>query len=120
MSNLLYRLGAFSCASSIGLGAVGAHKLGKRDPEWISIWTTSNRYHQFGSVALLALPALSSPRAKLVGGSCIAVGTAAFAGANYLVSYHEDRNYFKSKSLLNPAPVGGGLMILGFLAVAVL
>ena len=114
------RIGALSCASSIGLGAIGAHKLGKRSDEWKSIWTMSNRYHQFGSLALLALPTLKSKRTRVIGGSLIGVGTLLFAGSNYIVSYHENRAYWKDQGLSNPAPVGGGMMILGFVALAVL
>ena len=115
-----YRLGALSCASSVGLGAIGAHKLGKRPDEWKQIWTTSNRYHQFGSVALLALPAIKSRRAKLIGGPLLLLGTTLFAGANYVVSYNESREHWNDLGVKNPAPVGGGMMILGFLALAVL
>lgn len=115
------RLGALSCASSVGLGAVGAHALGTRPEEWQRIWTVSNRYQQFGSLALLSLPALKrSPRATLLGGACISLGTALFSGANYAVSYHENRAFWDDKGLKNPAPLGGGLMIVGFVALAVL
>ena len=44
-----------------------------------------------------------------------------FAGANYVVSYNESReHYWNDLGVKNPAPVGGGMMILGFLALAVL
>jgi len=117
----LSRLGALSCASSVGLGAIGAHKLGKRPEEWRQIWTVSNRYQQFGSLAVLAIPALGrSQRASLIGGVCLGIGTAMFSGANYVVSYHENRAFWDEHGLKNPVPFGGGFMIVGFLALAVL
>jgi uncharacterized membrane protein YgdD (TMEM256/DUF423 family) len=61
---LLWRLGAVSCASSVGLGAIGAHKLKHQDEEWREIWRTASRYHQFGSVALVASAAVPSRRAR--------------------------------------------------------
>ena len=115
-----YRIGALSCASSVGLGAIGAHKLGKRPEEWKSIWRVSNSYQQFGSLSLVALPALKSKRATLVGGSCIAIGTLMFSGANYVVSYNENREFWKENGMKNPAPFGVGLMIAGFVALAIL
>ena len=43
-----------------------------------------------------------------------------FSGANYVVSYHENRAFWDEHGLKNPAPFGGGFMIVGFLALAVL
>ena len=117
ISKVFYRIGALSGASSIGLGAIGAHKLKNRDQEWKDIWTIASRYHQFGSLALIATASASIPtRARLVGGSALLVGTTLFSGANYLVSYYEDRSLNFSKA----APIGGGMMMVGFVALAVL
>merc|ERR1712166_499893 len=43
------RLAGLSGAASIGLGAVGAHKLKDQPDKYKNIWKTSVQYHQFGS-----------------------------------------------------------------------
>mmetsp|Transcript_25325 Transcript_25325/g.76053 ORF Transcript_25325/g.76053 Transcript_25325/m.76053 type:complete len:112 (+) Transcript_25325:175-510(+) len=100
-------------ASSVGLGAVGAHAL-KCENEYREIWFRANHYHQIHALALLGTAFVPSARARAVGGAAMLAGTALFAGSNYVVAYHQDRTYGKL------APYGGTALIGGWFALAVL
>merc|ERR1712166_359729 len=105
------RLAGLSGAASIGLGAVGAHKLKDQPDKYKNIWKTSVQYHQFGTVALLGCASVPSARARMVGGVGIAAGTALFCGSNYMVAYYQDSQYAKA------GPAGGMVMMAGLAAL---
>ena len=77
------------------------------------IWAVANRYHMYGSLAMIASAGIPSKGAKIFGLG-VGAGTLLFSGSNYLVSFKEDRKFAKA------APVGGGIMILSFFAMAAL
>ncbi|KAJ8600044.1 hypothetical protein CTAYLR_001814 [Chrysophaeum taylorii] len=108
------RAGGLLGATSVATGAAGAHALGDRDPAYVAIWKTAVQYHQCHALALLATPMAAAPRARLVAGLCFASGTCLFSGSCYAVAWTEDRTYGR------PAPVGGLLLIGGWLALALL
>ena len=100
-------------ASSVGLGAVGAHAL-KADDEFKTIWFRANHYHQLHAAALLGVAVVPSARARAVSGAAMLAGVTLFAGSNYLVAWHQDRSYGKL------APYGGTALIGGWAALAIL
>ena len=104
--------GALLTATGVGCGAFGAHALqgllGERELGW---WQTAVQYqmwHGIGLVALAALPlrGLGLPAAGLAGGAII------FAGSLYVMALTGWR------WLGMVAPIGGLLMIFGWLLVA--
>ena len=110
---MLHRIGALSAGTAVALGAVGAHKLKDREEQWREIWAVANRYHMYGSLAMIASAGIPSKGAKIFGLG-VGAGTLLFSGSNYLVSFMEDRKFAKA------APVGGGILILSFFAMAAL
>jgi len=79
-----------------------------------NVWSTAVQYQQLGAVSLMASTAHPSPRARMVGGVGILLGTALFSGANYAVAKSGSRN------LGGVAPVGGLSLIAGFAALVFL
>jgi len=79
-----------------------------------NVWSTAVQYQQLGAVTLMASAAHPSPRARMVGGVGILVGTALFSGANYAVAKSGSRD------VGGMAPVGGMSLIAGFVAFVLL
>ena len=105
------RLAGVSGAAAVGLGAYGAHGLQGKDPTWKHIYDTASRYHLVHSAALLAAPHARRPH---LAGALLSSGMALFCGTNYVVALQEDRTMNAAKA----APVGGLLLIAGWLAFA--
>ena len=117
MIRLLLALAALACALSVGAGAFGAHGLrGRLDARSLELWETAARYLMYGGLgALLAgLAALHSPGARTLPWSAglLLAGAAVFSGTVFALSLGGPR------VLGAVTPIGGLLMILGFLAFA--
>lgn len=118
---MIQRAGGLLGAIAIAAAAYGSHglpsRLGKMsdDPAEIQrykdIWTSASRMHLAHSIVLLAAPLLRRP--LLVGGLLLA-GTLVFSGSCYLAAFAADR------SLSRPAPLGGFMLIAGWLCIALL
>jgi len=110
-------LGALGCALSVGAGAFGAHGLAARlDRESLVLWETAARYLMYGSLGtiLLGLVGEVTPRAAPAGaGWCLAAGTVVFAGTVGALALGGPR------WLGAVTPVGGVLIIVGFVLLAV-
>lgn len=93
-------------ALGVAAGAFGAHGLKHHlSPERLAIYETAARYHQWTALGLM-LAARSPGRALLLAGGLI------FCGSLYLLSLTDQR------WLGAVAPVGGSLLIAGWLPVA--
>lgn len=108
-------------AMAVALGAYAAHGMNSAyGPDAID-WTRTGAFYQLvHAAALLALAALSDrwpagPAywAANVAGWAFVLGPALFAGALYGLAFGG------SRVLAAAAPIGGGLMILGWIALAV-
>ena len=101
------RVGRLAClwaALGIALGAFGAHALKSRfDPYQISVWETAVRYQMYAAVG-----ATWGGR----GGVMLLAGSAVFSGTLYLLCFTGLR------WLGAITPLGGLLMILGFVSLA--
>ncbi|KAK1999820.1 DUF423-domain-containing protein, partial [Colletotrichum falcatum] len=109
-SQVFWRLGAVFGATAVGLGAFGAHGLKGRffNAAKIASWTTATQYQLVHSVALLV--ASSNPIAS----GLFTAGMTMFSGSIYALIFYPDLKF------LGPAtPIGGGLLIAGWLALAV-
>lgn len=97
-------------ALAIGFGAFAAHGAG---PDAAALLETGGQYQLVHAVALLALtPAGFAPLWRKIALFCFILGPLIFAGALYGLA-------FGAPGILGAvAPVGGTLMILGWLAVA--
>lgn len=103
--------GAVLAAIGIGLGAFGAHglrdHLGEAALGW---WQTAVQYQMWNAVGLVALAGLARPMgisAILIGG-----GVLVFSGSLYAMALSDAR------WLGMVTPVGGALMIIGWLLAA--
>ncbi|XP_069500538.1 transmembrane protein 256 [Ambystoma mexicanum] len=105
------RLGAVSGALAVSAAAYGAHgfRINNKDEYLKQLYETSNRYHMLHSLALLAVPHCRRP---LLAGSLLTSGMVLFCGSFYYYAITEDPR------LRQAAPVGGTVLILGWLAMA--
>ncbi|KAM0747443.1 DUF423-domain-containing protein [Meredithblackwellia eburnea MCA 4105] len=110
MSSLLWKAGASLCLTGIGCGAFGAHLLGPRLGDKISVWSTGAQYLMFNGAALLAISQHPVYSRKL-GGKLILAGTLCFSGSIFaLLLLGKERVRF-----LGPVtPLGGVLMLAGY------
>jgi uncharacterized membrane protein YgdD (TMEM256/DUF423 family) len=101
----LMRLAALSAAIAIGAGAFGAHRFAGKEAEWLR---TGGAYQLVHAVAVLTLARMvePGPRWTLLGGSAL------FAATLYAMALGAPR------SLGAVTPIGGALMIAGWLWMA--
>jgi uncharacterized membrane protein YgdD (TMEM256/DUF423 family) len=108
--------GALCCALAVAGGAFGAHALrGRLGADALQLWETAARYLMFGGLglAVLGLVQLQLPRPALaVAAWLLACGTAVFCGSLGSLALGAPR------WLGAVTPLGGGMMILGFLVFA--
>ncbi len=103
--------GALLAALGIALGAFGAHALKTTlDAQQLDWWHNACQYQLWNAVGLVALGAL--PRRLGLAAILIGVGTILFAGSLYAMALTGYRG------LGMVTPVGGALMIAGWLLAA--
>ncbi len=104
-------LGALLAALGIALGAFGAHALkAVLSPQALGWWDTAVQYQMWSAIGLVALSAARRP--MRVPGLLIAAGSIVFAGSLYVMALADLR------WLGAVTPVGGALMIAGWLLAA--
>ncbi len=104
-------------AIAVGTGAFGAHFLrAMLSSEQLSIWEIAVRYQMYHALALVAVGALGMQpialRTNLTSGAFL-VGTIVFSGCLYALALTG------VKILGAIVPLGGGLLIVGWLLLAV-
>ena len=104
--------GTLFAASGVALGAFGAHALKARlGADALGWWKTAVQYQMWHAIGLLALAALPLPRLRMAA-VLLTLGTLVFAGSLYLMALTGVR------WLGAITPVGGTLLIAGWLAAA--
>lgn len=102
--------GALLAALGVALGAFGAHDLKTRlDPALLTNFETAVRYQMYAALALLALGTQAGQRRA---GWPLLLGSVIFSGSLYLMALTGAR------WLGAVTPVGGALMIAGFVLAA--
>lgn len=101
----LQRLAALSAAIAIAAGAFGAHRFAGKEAEWLR---TGGLYQLVHAVAVLALARLAVPGALWT----LLVGASVFALSLYAMAFGAAR------WLGAVTPIGGALMIAGWIWVA--
>ncbi|KAI0756687.1 hypothetical protein C8Q80DRAFT_1129941 [Daedaleopsis nitida] len=114
---LLWRTGALLAALGVVTGAFGAHGLQKRKgitPENLHAWQTASSYAIYNGIALLAVSL--HPRFALhrFAGPAIALGSVMFSGSIMALVLARDR--FKWMGPITP--IGGSIIIAGYIALA--
>ena len=108
--------GAVGCALAVAAGAFGAHALQARlDTRSLALWETAARYLVYGAfgLVLVGLAAAQVPAAGFSrAGWALAAGTLVFAGTVGALALGGPR------WLGAVTPLGGSLMIFGFLLFA--
>lgn len=116
MVAVILAAGALWCALAVAAGAFGAHALAERlDVRSLALWETAARYLMYGGLgAILAgMAGLQWPRAGFdYAGLALLVGAAVFSGTVAAIALGAPR------WLGAITPIGGLLMIAGFLAFA--
>jgi uncharacterized membrane protein YgdD (TMEM256/DUF423 family) len=112
-------LGALLGAVSVIAGAFGAHALAARlEPRELALWETAARYLMYGAFALIlaGLYGKQSTRGvdPILGGAgwCLLAGSLIFSGTVFALALGSPR------WLGAVTPIGGTLLILGFLLFA--
>nr|XP_048304388.1 transmembrane protein 256 isoform X1 [Myodes glareolus] len=103
------RLGALSGAGALGLATYGAHGAQFPDAYGKELFDKANKHHFLHSLALLGVPYCRKP---LWAGLLLASGTTLFCTSFYYQALSGDT------SIQTAGPVGGSLLILGWLALA--
>jgi len=102
---------ALLCAAAVAAGAFGAHGLRERlDPRALEIWETAARYLMYAGLALLALAA--ARRLEPASAWSLLAGAVVFCGTLFGLALGGPR------WLGAITPVGGLLMIAGFVLIA--
>lgn len=108
-------LGAMGGALSVALGAFGAHGLASRlDARGLELWETAARYLMYGSLALVLVGLYGQPGARRIdaAGWCLFLGSLVFSGTVAALALGGPR------VLGAVTPIGGTLMIVGFVLFA--
>nr|XP_020006859.1 transmembrane protein 256 [Castor canadensis] len=103
------RLGALSGAGALALASYGAHGAQFPDAYGKELFDKTNKHHFLHSLALLGVPHCRKP---LWAGLLLASGTTLFCTSFYYQALSGD------PSIQTLGPVGGSLLILGWLALA--
>jgi uncharacterized membrane protein YgdD (TMEM256/DUF423 family) len=113
-------------ALAVACGAFGAHGLESHlkkdgtfdanDQRSIDVWDTAARYQMYHALALLVIGLLTTQRQSkslLVAGAAMTLGTIIFSGCLYALVISGQ------KWLGGIVPIGGALLIVGWLALTV-
>lgn len=109
-------LGAVCCALAVAAGAFGAHGLeGKIDARALELWETAARYLMYGGLglAVVGLASRDIGRSLVPAGLALLTGAVVFSGTVFALALGAPR------WLGAVTPIGGLLMLLGFLLLAV-
>ena len=109
-------VGASVCALAVIAGAFGAHGLEARlDPAALELWETAARYFMYAGFGLIAigLAARAMDRPLTAAGGSLLAGGLIFSGTVALLALGGPR------WLGAITPIGGTLMIAGFVLLAV-
>ena len=108
-------LGALGGALAVIAGAFGAHALSERlGPRELQLWETAARYLMYGSLSLVLAGLYGAQTRRLVDapGWCLLLGSLVFSGTVFGLALGGPR------WLGAVTPIGGTLMIVGFLLFA--
>ena len=105
--------GALLAGLGVALGAFGAHGLrGSLSPAALGWWQTAVDYQMWHAIALVALAAVDLP-GRRPAAAMLGAGVLIFSGTLYAMALTDAR------WLGAVTPLGGSLMILGWLALGV-
>ena len=117
MSGAWIGLGALLCAISIAAGAFGAHGLRARlDVDALALWETSARYLMYSGLGTVLIAVASRPvggRLYVWAAGSLVVGALVFCGTVAVLALGGPR------WLGAVTPIGGLLMIVGFLLFSI-
>lgn len=115
-SVILQQIASALGATSVGLGAIGAHALRKKLEQrgMMSAWNTAILYQLFHSAALVGIAALAKDSAQekqlTRAGQVMAVGSLLFSGSIYMLCFEIGPKYIVGPT----TPIGGFFMIGGW------
>ena len=116
MAAFILALGALWCGVAVAAGAFGAHALAERlDVRSLALWETAARYLMYGGLGstLVGIAGMQWPRTGFdLAGMAVLAGAAVFGGTVGAIALGAPR------WLGAITPIGGLLMIAGFLVSA--
>ena len=114
-SSAWLKVAGISGVIAVGLGAMGAHAFKSRNENMKDSWKIASNYHLIHTLALAISATVFHGRKRNIVCSLFAGGILLFSGACYTIVIMDQRkpfNYF--------APVGGVMMMAGWVAFAFL
>ncbi|GAA5866631.1 hypothetical protein JCM8547_002702 [Rhodosporidiobolus lusitaniae] len=115
-SALAWKAGALLTSSGIMAGAFGAHALAPRLGEKAATWGMASQYAILNGIGLLAI-SQHPVYAKRLAVPFIIAGTTLFSGSIFALLLFRDRMGGFAKVVGPTTPVGGLLMIGGYLSL---
>ncbi|GAA5829839.1 hypothetical protein JCM11251_007903 [Rhodosporidiobolus azoricus] len=115
-ATLAWKAGAVLTASGIMSGAFGAHALAPRLGEKAATWTLASHYAIMNGVALLAI-SQHPTYSKRLAVPLVIGGTVLFSGSIFALLLFKDRMGGFVKIVGPSTPLGGLLMIGGYLSL---
>lgn len=115
ITNNWIRVAGVSGAAAVALGAMGAHALHNRSESMKDTWKVASSYHMMHTLALGMSAMYFTGKKRNIICTMFTGGMVLFSGACYTIVLMDQR---KPYNML--APVGGLLMMGGWIAMAVL
>ncbi|BGO90916.1 hypothetical protein NBRC10512_002332 [Rhodotorula toruloides] len=115
-STLAWKAGALLTSSGIVAGAFGAHALGPRLGEKAGTWTMASHYAIMNGIGLLAI-SQHPTYSKRIAIPLIIAGTTLFSGSIFALLLYRERMGAWTKIVGPTTPLGGLLMIGGYLSL---
>ncbi|KWU47408.1 DUF423-domain-containing protein [Rhodotorula sp. JG-1b] len=115
-ATLAWKAGALLTSSGIMAGAFGAHALAPRLGDKAATWGMASQYMIFNGIGLLAI-SQHPVYAKRLATPLIIAGTTLFSGSIFALLLYRERMGALTKIVGPSTPVGGVLMIAGYLSL---
>ncbi|MFN3231664.1 MAG: DUF423 domain-containing protein [Alphaproteobacteria bacterium] len=115
MTRMWVGLGALSALAAVIAGALGGHQGALPDADARRIFETANDYHIAHALGLILIGALTEKLpGRLIGiaAACLLAGSILFCGSLYATAF------LGQHPLAVTAPIGGLLLMLGWLTLA--
>ncbi|KAM0789027.1 hypothetical protein ACM66B_003093 [Microbotryomycetes sp. NB124-2] len=111
-----WKAGSVLAATGVATGALGAHALASRLGNKTATWSMASHFAIMNGAALLAI-SQHPTHGKRLPGLLIATGTAMFSGSIFALLLYRERMGGLSKIVGPVTPLGGLLMIGGYLGL---
>ncbi|KAK4057802.1 hypothetical protein OIO90_001021 [Microbotryomycetes sp. JL221] len=115
-AGVAWKAGSLLAATGVASGALGAHALASRLGNKSATWSMASHFAIMNGAALLAI-SQHPQHGKRLPGLLIATGTVMFSGSIFALLLYRERMGGLTKLVGPTTPLGGVLMIAGYLGL---